>query len=70
MADKLVVVGDGVPDRLTVVETEERVRVAFAKGAAAIVARAFPIDLPRYQRVLVCDDIERGMRKLRLMTKS
>ena len=67
---KLVVVGDGAADRLAVAEVEARVRAAFSSGAAAVVTRAFPIDLPRYQRVLVCDDIERGMQKLLLMMKS
>lgn len=70
LVDKLVVVGGGTADRLAVAEPEARVRAAFARGAAAVVTPAFPIDLPRYQRVLVCDDIERGMQRLLLLESS
>lgn len=64
LAGKLVAV-PAEPDRPDLVASiENRIRSAFARGAAAVVAPLLPIDLPRWFSVLVCDDVERGMERL------
>gem|GEM_PF-3707770 len=67
LAGKLVAVpGSAVDDghEAGIAALEERVRQAFIRGAAAVVAPLLPVDLPRWRHILVCDDVDLGMERL------
>lgn len=60
-----MVVIDGAPDDSdSLAQVEKNILRAFERGAAGVVAPMVPLDLPRWQAVLVCDVPARGLERL------